>query len=122
MCVRAADTETCPATSSSRDVALGNTANWHSDGRQGLYLLSEQWNRRPDSLWGQKLRENKAKFRAKYPEVIEVIEGGRKRRLYSKGHIQNMARWRTITQFVCWLYSAWRAHEARLESDMGKTA
>ncbi|PIR93794.1 hypothetical protein COT97_04525 [Candidatus Falkowbacteria bacterium CG10_big_fil_rev_8_21_14_0_10_39_11] len=44
----------------------GETANWHPDGRQALYLLADQFNRNPDSEWGQKLREYKVKVRAKH--------------------------------------------------------
>ncbi|MBX4189653.1 transposase [Candidatus Parcubacteria bacterium] len=78
-------------------------SNWNPSGRQGLYLFSEQMNRRPSSVWGLKLRENKAKLRTKHPVV--VVEGGKKR--YTDGHIHKMALWRTMTKFAEWLYREW---------------
>lgn len=86
----------------------GEVANWHSDARQALYLLMEQWNRRPNSEWGVKLRQYKVKLRAKHPEP-EVMENGKKR--YTDGHIHKMAMWRTATKFVEWLYREWRKLE-----------
>ncbi|MBF8280524.1 MAG: hypothetical protein HW383_297 [Candidatus Magasanikbacteria bacterium] len=47
----------------------GEVANWHPDGRQALFLLTDQFNRNPNSPWGQKLLEYKAKFRTKHPSV-----------------------------------------------------
>ena len=89
----------------------GTVANWSPDARQGLYLLADQFNRRPDSVWGKKLLEYKVKFREKHPE--EVVDGKKR---YSKGHIHKMAMWRTITKFVEWLYREWsrleRAHSS----------
>ncbi|MBI2552615.1 transposase [Candidatus Uhrbacteria bacterium] len=45
----------------------GQVANWSGDARQALYLLGEQWNRRPDSEWGQKLLAYKRMFRVAHP-------------------------------------------------------
>lgn len=81
----------------------GAVANWHGDARQALYLLGEQFNRRPDSEWGRRLRKNKELLRKKHPEVVEV--DGKKR--YTDGHIHKMALWRTLSQFVEWLYREW---------------
>lgn len=81
----------------------GQVANWHNDARGALYLLTDQFNRRPNSTWGQKLRENKTKLRVVHPETIEV--DGKKR--YSDAHIHKMALWRTATQFVVWLHKEW---------------
>ncbi len=80
----------------------GAVANWSPEARQGLYLLGDQWNRRPDSVWGKKLREYKKIFRSKHPE--EIVAGKRR---YTKGHIHKMATWRTITKFVEWMYREW---------------
>jgi hypothetical protein len=79
-------------------------ANWHPDARQALYLLGDQFNRRPDTPWGQKLREYKARLRQKHPKP-EVGPNGKKR--YSDGHIHKMALWRTLTKFVEWMYKEW---------------
>lgn len=81
----------------------GEVANWTPEGRQALYLLAEQFNYRPNSTWGMKLRENKVRLREKHPEVVEV--GGKKR--YTNAHIHKMAIWRTLSQFTVWLWRAW---------------
>lgn len=83
---------------------MGELANWHNDARQALYLLGDQFNRRPDSVWGQKLLEYKVKFREKHPEVI-VGDNGKKK--YTNAHIHKMATWRTLTKFVEWLWREW---------------
>lgn len=83
-------------------------ANWKPDCRQALYLLGDQFNRRPDSFWGKKLREYKVKLRSAHPEVI-VGENGKKK--YTDAHIHKMATWRTLTKFVEWLWKEWWALE-----------
>lgn len=52
----------------------GQVANWHNDARQALYLLGDQFNRRPDSVWGQKLRLNKERARARHPFPVVVVK------------------------------------------------
>lgn len=42
--------------------------------RQALYLLGEQFNRRPGSVWGIKLRENKARQRSYHPYPVLVTD------------------------------------------------
>jgi len=88
----------------------GEVANWHPDLRQALYLFGDQMNRRPDSIWGKKLREYKVKFREKYPESV-VGENGKRR--YGNAHIHKMAMWRTLTKFAELLFREW----SRLERD-----
>jgi hypothetical protein len=88
----------------------GTVANWSPSARQGLYLLGDQFNRRPKSVWGQKLLEYKAKLRAKHPDVVEV--DGKKR--YTDGHIHKMAYWRTLTRFAEWLWKEWWKIEREL--------
>lgn len=88
----------------------GQKSGWSPQSRQALYLLADQFNRRPDSPWGQKLRENKAKYREKYPEAVKN-EAGKLR--YNDGHIHKMALWKTLRQFTRWLYREW----TRLEND-----
>jgi hypothetical protein len=82
----------------------GQVANWHPDCRQALYLIAEQFNRRPDSEWGMKLREYKKKLRLAHPEVV-LTEKNKKR--YTDGHIHKMALWRTATKFAEYIYMAW---------------
>ncbi|HEU0080483.1 MAG TPA: transposase [Candidatus Paceibacterota bacterium] len=45
----------------------GELAGWSNEGRQAIYLLLDQLNRRPGSEWGQKLLANKAHYQARYP-------------------------------------------------------
>lgn len=78
-------------------------ANWSGEARQALYLLGEQFNRRPDSEWGKYLRTCKARLREKHPEKILV--DGKSR--YSDGHIHKMGTWRCMSRFVEWLFTAW---------------
>lgn len=90
----------------------GEVANWQTDGRQALYLLVDQFNRRPNTVWGKKLREIKARLRERHPEVVEVE--GKKR--YTDGHIQKMALWRSATKFTEWLWKEWTRIERQLDS------
>ncbi len=90
----------------------GQVANWSPRAKQALYLLADQFNRRPDSDWGKKLREYKVKLRAKHPEPILVSSdpsdpNSKKVKRYTDGHIHKMALWRTVTKFVEWLYREW---------------
>ena len=85
----------------------GTRANWNALGRQGFYLLADQFVKRKDSEWGKKLRAYKVQFREKHPEQVQ--DG--KRTLYTDGHIHRMAIWRTVTRFAEALYRAWRRIE-----------
>ncbi|MBI4135120.1 transposase [Candidatus Uhrbacteria bacterium] len=97
----------------------GQVANWSGPARQALYLLGEQFNRRPDSEWGQVLLRYKRQFRASHPEPVTV--GGKKR--YTDGHIHRMGLWRTRTKFVERLWSRWWAFERkRKATEAGKAA
>ncbi|MCX6760162.1 MAG: transposase [Candidatus Nealsonbacteria bacterium] len=95
----------------------GEVANWSPQARQALYLLADQFNRRPDSDWGKKLLQYKQALREKHPEPIEVKvngngEAGKTIKRYTNGHIHKMAQWRTLTRFVEWLYRQWVAIES----------
>jgi len=78
-------------------------ANWNGDCRQALFLLGDQFNRRPGSVWGQKLLWAKTKYRTTHPEVLVI--NGKKR--YTNGHIHKMATWYTIGKFVEALFRDW---------------
>jgi len=96
----------------------GELANWSPSARQALYLLADQFNRRPNSHWGQKLLQYKLTLREKHPEPIEMEvsdgNGGKKKmKRYTNGHIHKMALWRTLTRFVERLYKDWVAIEQR---------
>ena len=81
----------------------GTRCNWNPTGRQALYLLADQFNRRPSTVWGKRLRQNKATYRVIHPEPIK--ENGKSR--YSNGHIHKMAIWKTLGEFVNALYFEW---------------
>ncbi len=48
-------------------------ANWNPDARQALYLLADQFVKKPGSVWGMKLNWYKRKFREKHPEVCVQV-------------------------------------------------
>lgn len=126
----------------------GVRTNWNRAGRQTLFLLSDQFNRRPDSEWGKKFRENKEFYRARHPHtlviekkgneetgrefvlapgicekkgskylVVDLKEGNavaeeiRGTQRYYDGHIHRMAVWKTLREFVHFLYGAWTEFE-----------
>lgn len=60
----------------------GELANWKPDCRQALFLLGDQFNRRPNSVWGKKLREYKEKLRAAHPNPVLVVGKGEDVRFY----------------------------------------
>ncbi len=99
-------------------------ANWNNEARQAFYLLGDQFNRRPDSVWGKKLREYKAKFREKYPGPIKVKNAeGKEVTKYSDIHVHKMAMWRTLTKFTEWLFAEWRRLESeKVSEDIKKAA
>ncbi|OGY45798.1 MAG: hypothetical protein A3J65_02700 [Candidatus Buchananbacteria bacterium RIFCSPHIGHO2_02_FULL_45_11b] len=84
------------------------------DIRQALWLFAEQANRRPDSEWGQVLLAEKARLRAKHPEAVIVERPDPKKpgktkkvKLYTDGHIHNMARWHMLGKFCEQLFKDW---------------
>ncbi len=97
----------------------GQVANWVPNARQALHLLTDQFNRRPDSVWGQKLREYKVKLRERHPEPILVPSDptdpkSKMVKRYTNGHIHKMALRRTATKFVEWLYREWTKLETEV--------
>lgn len=88
----------------------GSNCNWTPSARQSLYLLADQFVKRKNSVWGQRLRENKTRLRQRHPEAI-VVEGKKR---YTNGHIHQMAIWRTLSQFVVWFHKAWWKFEREL--------
>lgn len=85
----------------------GQLCNWSPGARQTLYLVVDQFNRRPDSVWGKKLLEIKARLRLIHPEPVEVEVKGKKVKRYTNGHIHKMALWRCATKFVEFLFKQW---------------
>ena len=101
----------------------GQVSDWNPTSRQAFFLLGDQFNRRPHTLWGKKLLEVKATFRAKYPEPL-IGPNGKLR--FTAGHIHKRAIWRTVTKFAEDLYRTWRRieREAQGQADepLKKTA
>jgi hypothetical protein len=114
---------------------VGQTLGYNPGVRQALYLLGDQFNRRPDSVWGKVLKEEKARLREKHPQLLEtadstkyvLVDGQYEKKgtkyiiqqaeggpvtvtgklRYTPGHIQKMALWHTLRRFVEWLYEEW---------------
>lgn len=93
----------------------GENGTWHPVARQALYLLGDQFNRRPESCWGKRMLANKAAYQRKHPEeqteeVTLVIKGRKKtvpRQIYTPGHLHRMGLWKTASDFVASFYTAW---------------
>lgn len=86
----------------------GTTCNWNPEVRQAMYLLGDQFNRRPGTRWGAMLLDYKRKLREKYPERLSI--DGKLR--YTDAHIHRMATWKTLGRFMEWLYDEWYRLEA----------
>jgi transposase len=97
----------------------GQVSNWNRSSRQSLFLLGDQFNRRPESEWGKKLLANKQALRERHPEVV-TNDQGKKR--YNDGHIHKLAVWMTLRQFLKFLHREWWKLEGRnmLEPDLSK--
>lgn len=102
----------------------GKVLGYKKVARQSLYLLADQFNRRSKTKWGNKLLENKRKFREIHPKAIQIYvpdpdNPGQKKRVwrYNNGHIHEMAIWRTLSQFVVWLHKEWWAIEKRYQEE-----
>lgn len=108
----------------------GLRALYNPTGRQALYLLGEQWNKMPKSEWGARIRMHKAAIAATTPQETEIdyvlcrpivdAEGKEsvkefkgKRWVYTKGWIHRKAIWRTLREFVEWMYTEWKSAEAK---------
>ncbi|MBX4210572.1 hypothetical protein KW783_01220 [Candidatus Parcubacteria bacterium] len=83
-------------------------ANWNPDGRQGLYLFGDQMNRRPGSYWGGRMIAHKKLLREKYPEPFKIVnDAGKEVTRMSDMHVHRTATWKTISDFVDWMFGAW---------------
>jgi len=88
---------------------VGAKSNWNDQCRQGFYLFATYCVKSKNSEWGQKFLAYKEHFQLTHPEV--VVAG--KRKLYTKGHIHQMALARTMTKFAEYMYRQW----SRLETE-----
>ena len=96
----------------------GQVSSWSDDCRKALFLLADQFFKRPGSEWGKVLRSYIEKFRVKQPIVLckvhnrafEACQAEKAKgckRSYNDLHIRKMAMWRTVTKFVEWLWREW---------------
>jgi Transposase IS116/IS110/IS902 family len=95
----------------------GELAGWNPQARQALYLLADQFSMwRPQSTWGKVFLGYKAKLRVAHPNVEcstcgvpwdDCTQQKLHKRRYTPAHIHKMAKWRTLTKFVEWLYREW---------------
>ncbi len=88
----------------------GEVSNWHPWARQALYLLGDQFNRRPAAPWGQKLLHYKALYKASHPEMVRN-EAGKQR--YNDGHIHKTGIWKTLSHFVDLIFREWTRAEKK---------
>jgi hypothetical protein len=95
----------------------GQVSNWRKPARQSLFLLGDQFNRRPGSEWGMKLLANKKTLRERHPEVV-TTDTGKKR--YNDGHIHKLATWMTLRQFLKFLHRKWWKLEKNKPDDSDK--
>lgn len=95
---------------------VGEVANWQQEARQALYLLADQFNKRPGTPWGDRLRTIKVELRKRHPVVEcskcgvsweECVNTKEHTRRYTDAHIHKMALWRTVTKFTEWLWREW---------------
>jgi hypothetical protein len=98
-----------PASKSFPRRRKGETTNYNPIARQALYLLTEQFNLRQASKWGQRLLENKARLNIIHPEPMDNSTGGKR---WSKVHIHRTALWRSVTQFVREFAREWLRYES----------
>jgi hypothetical protein len=96
------------------------------DLRQRLYQLAAMWVKRyknpGDWEWVHKLNENIAYYRRLHPEAVQIPNkaGNKMVWRYKDGHIIKMASWRTISQFLDWLYDTWREAQVAEENELLK--
>jgi hypothetical protein len=96
----------------------GKKSNWVPDARQALWLLADQIGKFRGTYWNDRLLDYKEKIKLAHPEVVEIPKTNSKGRLvkeklYTPGHILDMAKWKMLNKFVCWLYKEWKKLEKR---------
>jgi hypothetical protein len=98
----------------------GVTCDWKPTLRQAMFLLDDQFNRNPKSYWGERRASIKQKLREKHPVPVETQnEAGKTVKRYTDGHIQNMARWKTLNKFCRWLFRELKKLEADISATEG---
>lgn len=104
---------------------VGESCKFSPMARQTLWLLGDQFNRHPKSEWGIRLRAIKEKLRQKHPEIVEVevdelvngVTKKVKKKRYTPGHIQKMARWRAASKFLNEVFKRWTYIEEEAERE-----
>lgn len=96
----------------------GEDQGFHPTPRSGVFLLGDQFNRRPKSHWGIRLLEIKARYKANHPIPLKVTnKEGEEVTRYTDGHILRTALWRSRTKFIGKLFHLWwdleREHQAK---------
>jgi hypothetical protein len=93
----------------------GVVCDWKPTLRQALFLFDDQLNRNPGSYWGARRVAIKTAYREKHPVPVEMEgEGGKKVTRYTNGHLQNMARWKTLNRFCRYLFRELKKLEIEL--------
>ena len=91
----------------------GEADDWNKGGRQAFHAFADQCNRRPNSHWGTKLRDNKTALRMQHPNPVKVpgrgSNSGKELTRYTDLHILRMALRKTMYQFSTKIYRQWRA-------------
>lgn len=90
-------------------------SSWNRVLKQGIFLFCDQANRRPGTFWGDILLAKKEELRARFPRVVtetrKTPEGDVKVRMYTKGHIHNMAMRYVGQKFLCQVFQRWQDFE-----------
>ena len=95
----------------------GVVCNWNPMARQAAYLMMDQANKRPDTEWGQRLRDNKVRLRVVHPEPIKVKKADDKVvTRFSNGHIHKMGIWRTATRWAEEIFKEWMAFDRETDA------
>lgn len=71
----------------------GMRTSWNRVGRQTLYTLADQFNRRPESEWGKRLLANKEYYRARHPHTLLIEKYDVLVDIYTDGEVTG---WTTV--------------------------
>jgi hypothetical protein len=92
------------------------TMGRNTSARETLFMLSLEFEKLPESRWGKMYSQYMQRFRQNHPAPVrKKVRYGVMRRVvtqYTDEHIESLARWRTISRFVEWLFLAWKKAES----------
>lgn len=90
----------------------GEIASWNKFLKQGVYLFTDQVNRRADSQpWHDMLTRRKEYEREKFPEPVVKKVGGENKKFFTNGHIHNKAMHYVGQKFLEHVWRQWRRFE-----------